>query len=515
MIYVSDENMQFLVDAIGNIYEEWLSIFDKDIHSHNSYAFFLRRITDYLENRNIIYSINGENSLLTSIKEGTTNILSISSGEIIDANNNNIEVKEHSISLSRNFAYNYPTNGHYGAIIGFYHNDINSIGDIRQTKLQQAIVANSSEYIYVEDPTVFENIIFPIIMNIDSEDIVVSGFEIIENQCRGKISNDYNEGKALNSHDILAKTFIYKKLEASIIFGPPVDENHQSGDAANFKYFPNKPDNFLEICRAVMANPIIAPSTEDNTEIIGIVDTRDTGESSATAPFTNEEKQFAQSVINNLSKVENIVNFDNALSSVVLSLNNIIFSDATGETTGTFIEYWNNRPLNRSNFYIYGVQWDSIERFEAPDAFRKLWYKYLSNELLTTFAIFNGELMDNITSSGITPPTISGITYTNVANNIGTITPGDWTYAVTTITESGESALSEYKTIRIPTSSLYNTITIEWEPVPGAIGYNVYKKDSRFNLLHDIRLTEYGELTNATFTDTGNFIGTTTKEASY
>ena len=27
--------------------------------------------------------------------------------------------------------------------------------------------------------------------------------------------------------------------------------------------------------------------------------------------------------------------------------------------------------------------------------------------------------MDNITSSGITPPTISGITYTNVANVLG------------------------------------------------------------------------------------------------
>ena len=228
-------------------------------------------------------------------------------------------------------------------------------------------------------------------MNIDSEDIVVSGFEIIENQCRGKISNDYNEGKALNSHDILAKTFIYKKLEASIIFGPPVDENHQSGDAANFKYFPNKPDNFLEICRAVMANPIIAPSTEDNTEIIGIVDTRDTGESSATAPFTNEEKQFAQSVINNLSKVENIVNFDNALSSVVLSLNNIIFSDATGETIGTFIEYWNNRPLTDLFLYIIGSSGIQLNDSKLRMHLEKLWYKYLSNELLTTFKF----LMEN------------------------------------------------------------------------------------------------------------------------
>jgi hypothetical protein len=265
----------------------------------------------------------------------------------------------------------------------------------------------------------------------------------------------------------------------------------------------------------VAANPIIIPEEgeipPDTTEIIGIVDTRDFGESSVEAPFTDEEKQFAQSIINDLNKVDNIVNFDNSLSTIALSLNSIVFSDSSGETTGSFIEYWNNRPLNRSSFYIYGVQWDSIERFETPDSFRKLWYKYLSNELLTTFAIFNGELMDNTTSSGITPPEISDISYLGVEQSVGTITPGDWTYAVTAITESGESALSEYETIRIPTSSLYNTITITWDPIIGATGYNVYKKDSRFNLLYDIRLTEYGTLSDTTFTDNGNFIGTTTK----
>lgn len=519
MIYVSDENMQFLVDMIGEIYEEWLSIFDEDINNRNSYSFFIRRISDYLENKNIIYSVNGENSLLTSIKDDTKNIITISSGEVIDINNNNIEIKEHDLLVSRCFPYNYPANGHYGILIGFYHNDINSINEIRQSKLKLAIEGGISNYVYVESNNIFTNITFPIIANINNEDIVISSYESIiingTTYYRGLISQNYNNGVAINSHEISSKIFIYRKLEASMIFGPPVSEEHQSGDAANFKYFPNKPDDFLEICRVVAANPIIISEEgmipPDTTEIIGIVDTRDLGESSTEVPFTDNEKKFAKSVIDNLNKVSNIVNFENALSTIVLSLNNIVFSDSSGKVSGIFPTYWNNRPLNKSSFHIYGVQWDSIERFEVPDSFRKLWYKYLSNELLTTFAIFNGELMDNVTKSGITPPKISNISYTNVEYNVGVITPGDWTYAVTAITDSGESALSEYKTIRIPTSSLYNTITITWEPVTGAIGYNVYKKDSRFNLLHDIRLTEYGTLTETIFTDNGSFIGKTTK----
>lgn len=533
-MYISDESMQFLTDLLAKLYDQWLELDDSPIENRDSFLYLFGRIKNFIDQDPILYSVISDelsNSLICEKSDTDDNILIVNAGQVSSQESDIITVQEHKVSMTHLFPFSYPSDGHYGVLVGFYHEDIDDVSDIRQTRLTVDLTADTytdgtETRVPIENPNAISGINPPLIMSINNEQIAIESIvhETVgsETITKGVVSDEYNEdsvnpGTTKQSHAADDVVFVYRKLEATAIFGVPVGPTHQSGGtAANFDYYPPEPANYMTIARVVVENPLLVGSGSDTTNILDIQDVREIGSSAEDSPFTTQERQMKQEVLNDIEASRNIVNFSDTLARIVDNLSTIVFENEDASVSGRFPAYWNTRPSIRSSYFIYGQQWNQFERFEFAPGFRQLWHDYTGEELLTTFGMFVGELMDSTNNSSISPPEIRDLDpdppyQTQPDSSTGKLTPGDWFYAVTTVTSNGESPLSDWKQVRIPTYSQYNTITLRWDAVPGALYYHVYRKNSQFGLLNDLRLTADGSVTTGEFIDDGSHVGTTTR----
>jgi hypothetical protein len=85
----------------------------------------------------------------------------------------------------------------------------------------------------------------------------------------------------------------------------------------------------------------------------------------------------------------------------------------------------------------------------------------------------NGTACSKVTIGGtIEPPYLAPPTTSTVG---GSLAPGLYNYAVTATTASGETIGSNVQTITVPTGTSNNVVTLNWNAVPNATGYNVYR----------------------------------------
>jgi hypothetical protein len=123
------------------------------------------------------------------------------------------------------------------------------------------------------------------------------------------------------------------------------------------------------------------------------------------------------------------------------------------------------------------------------------------NEAIALFypALGPGQYGDNtaiaITSNNLTTPT--GLALTSAITG-GMLTPNTYSYQVSAVSTAGETLATSVVTIVIAAGTDTNTVTLTWNPVLGATGYNVYGRVAGTIGL----LTTVGGATT-TFTDTG------------
>jgi len=521
-MFVTDENMQTFTDLIGNIYSNWSNTFDSDSLKRDSYAFLRKRLQDYVDNKALHYSVYSSTNLVPSEKVGGTDTMTISAGYVVDANNAIAFVSEHDVTVIKSFGYNYPANGYYGVLIGFYHENIDAATQSKLVELDDDISSGqSNSEILLRDASLLSDMTAPLTFHIGSEDILISSFSIINKKLY--ISSDYNGGRPISSHNTGDKGFIFKTLLAEIICGAPIDPSFVPIESASsFSYYPILPDNFMLISKVLVRYPITPATPSAAVEIISYTDERFIGGVSQDQPFTSEEANLLQGYFDILNLLEDSLSYKSVLDSFIqeLSITTFRTSNDTSSTEVNFKTYWNNRPLQRNSTFKHGVQWSNFERFEFNEGFKRLWFNNSSDQLLTTLAIFSGDLLDNSNTSGVDIPIISSIDAIEVASpDLGAITPGLVSYAVTAVTASGESPLSDFFTITVPILQPYNKIRITWPNIAGVDYYNVYKKSSNFSTINDIRLTTDNEVTfisngsgsNIIFDDLGIIAGKTTR----
>lgn len=510
-MYIPDENMQFLVDAIGNAYELWSKTFDPDYEYRDSYGFLTKRVQDYIGNKYAIYSVSASTGCIVTKKDSQT--VTVSEGYLVSSSNVLVKMNESDVSIVRYYDYDYDTSSQYGVLIGVYHSDIESSTDIHTDLLNSTITASVSTDITLRSADAFSGISFPAIISIDGEDILVKSFNTSTK--KAVIDDTYNSGTgtAVSSHTSGVSVYIHKKLSPTAIFGIPVPPEFQTGEtSANFRYYPPIPTNFLLLSKVLVEKPITKSNLSNPTAIVGSVyDSREIGDISLDQPFTTEEQMVLNDLLYKMSQMSDALNFNDVLKNMCYSLKSIILQDETNSRSGTFEAFYNTAPVKRASYFKYGAQWDNFERFEFPDGFVRLWYSVFGNELLRTFAIFSGDLMDSITTSGVAAPTNLTGSHTEVVSPaIGSLTPGSWVYYVTAVTTSGESPLSSSETVTIPSFQAYSTVTLTWDAVPGALYYHVYRRSSNSSMANDRRLTSDGVQVSTTYTDTGSVSGDTT-----
>jgi len=511
-MYIVDDELQIITDSLGNIYDYWNELFNSG-ETSNSFDFYFNRSVDFLNNEKIRYSINNSSDLVSS-NSGDA-ILNISSGNIIDSSNNLVKFIDQDLSMINYYSYDYDENGYYGAIVGIYFDDINSISNIYRTSIIQNISIGDDQ-IYIKDTYIFSNLSFPLYIQVGSETILISSINIPGTYLN--VDDEYNDDNgSIGTYLSGTEIFAFNKLEAKVIFGAPVSSSFLSSeDAADFNYYPPTPDNMIIVAKVLIKYPV-TPSTYnrnspgsglDPTEIISIDSSmKFVGPESVDQPFTTNQIEAINSYYINMLNTKTTINYNKVLFDFCDTLKNIIFEDISeyDYSGSTFYDYWNHRPITRATYLQYGVQWDDFERFEFSEGFKKLWNDSEGEQLLTTFGIFSGNLMDSAFTSGVESPVISSIAYTKVSDSsLGAISPGTWSYAVTAITASGESPLSEFSSVSIPSNSSNNYVTINWNSISGATYYNVYRRISSASLVSDIRITDDNELLTNIFIDIGN-----------
>lgn len=520
-MYVTDENMQTFTDLIGTIYTNWLDTFDPNSLKRDSYAFLVKRLQDYIQNKALHYSVYKSTDLLPSIKDGTLDVMTIGAGYAVNSNNITALVSEHDVAVSKSFDYNYPSDGFYGALVGLYYENIDAATDSRIIELGATISPSQvNNEILVRDISLMSNMVAPLILSIGGEDILISSFNVISKKLY--IDSDYNGGRPVNSHNIGDKGFVFKNLTVDVIYGAPVaSEFVPEQIASSFVYYPTLPDNFMLISKVLITAPITPATPSASPMIVSYTDERFIGDMSQDQPFTSDEMSLLQSHINTLTMLQDNLSYKNIIDSFVKELFITNFrssNNAANETS--FSTYWNTRPLQRESTFKHGIQWEGFERFEFSEGFKKLWYDNFSDQLLTTLAVFSGDLLDSANTSGVEIPVISSVEAIEVISpSLGAITPGLVSYAVTAVTSSGESSLSDFTTITVPVTQPYNKIRITWPNIPGVDYYNIYKKSSNFSTINDIRLTIDNQVTFANngsgsdiiFDDLGTIAGKTTR----
>lgn len=518
-MYVTDENMQTLTDLLGNIYLNWSDTFGSDSTKRDSFAFLKKRLQDYINNKSLHYSVYTGNNLLPSV---SGDFITIAEGYAVDSDNSTIYVSEHDVTVTKAFGYDYPSDGYYGVLIGMYHEDIDSAANAKLVELDSDIgPSQSNNEILLRDASTLSDLIAPIMFHVGGEDILISSFSVPNKKLY--ISSDYNGGRPISSHSDGDKGFVYKALFAKAICGAPVAPEYVPiVTASSFGYYPTQPDNFMLISKALVSNPITPSSPSASPTIVSYTDERFIGAPSQDQPFTSTESDLLQGYFDTLNILEDSLSYRTILNAFIqqLSITTFRTSNNVSLTEIDFETYWNSRPLQRNSTFKHGVQWEGFERFEFNEGFKTLWYENSSNQLLTTLAFFSGDLLDNTNTSGVDIPEITSVEAIQVASaDLGAITPGLVSYAVTAVTSSGESPLSDFVTITVPVLQPYNKIRITWPNISGVDYYHVYRKSSNFSTINDIRLTDdnevtfaiYGSGSDVVFDDLGTISGKTTR----
>lgn len=508
-MYVTDEEMQVITDVSGNVYNYWNTLFNSGNTSNQGYDMILSQTIDFLYNNKIKYSVDNSSYLETT---GIGNrYVNVSEGYIVNSSNQTVKFIDQDLYIDHLYSYNYDTDGYYGVIIGIYYNDIDSNSTLYRSYLTNLITAGDTS-IYIKDISIFNDISFPCILQINTEQILISSVNILLSTAI--VSVEYNGGSGVvNSYASGLDVFAYNKLEAQMIFGAPVAPAFVPvASATGFKYYPPTPDDMLVLAKVLVRYPV-TPSTYNrnvlgnplaDTEIIDIdTSMKLVGAEAIDQPFTTIQQDAIYNYYNLLTNTKSLITYNSALYSLCNSMNNINYEDINqyDYSNTSFESYWNHRPVTRSSYLKYGVQWDDFERFEFSDGFKRLWYSWSgTTQLLTTLAIFSGNLMDSRYTSGVDAPQNLILNSDEVAGALG---PGTWSYAVTVVTASGESPLSDFESVSIASNKPQNRVLLSWDAVAGAIYYNVYRRASENSVVSDLRLTADNELITNSYVDMG------------
>jgi len=487
---VTDEHMFEIASVVSNIYNKTVSCIG-DTSTPGSMVYELENISRYANGDLPLYGL--KEGFVATIAGDT---ITLSEGQVI-YNGTSYTIEEKTIRVNKIFQSDFPEDYQYGFVIYFKIEDVSQINNSIFTKLTNSLTRNSSRYIEIEDiSTVKDTFSLPFKVNIEGEEIPIWD---IQNDML-VVSPHYNNGYVAANHAANSKVYVFKELEPSIVYGLPVGPEYQSNDdPTTFSYYPPVPvsENIL-ICRGIAQNPRTINNPDRTVSIIGIEDLREFAILPSES-LTEVEKVNIQSTINSLQNSLLTYNYD-TIKSIVSSI--VVWSEE--ETGYNFADYWNNRPFVKMSNYIRGEAFEGITRFEFPDGFKELYYEIYGQDLLTTFAIFRGDILGNLVPAGSPPNQVTATYSSGTDASYGTISFGTWIYYVTAVTSNGESSPSNIVTVNIPQSAgIYNRIELSWEAVQGALYYNVYRVMSNGVIPVDYKLTSENEVTTNSYIDVG------------
>lgn len=500
MSVISDEQMKQLSDLIGQVY---VKIRDAvgDTSTPGTATFESERLSRYAAS---LLPIEGlVSGFAASIPVDTSN-MRIASGIVRygDANSTSDVVE---VSIARTFQYAFDATCRYGVVAVLQRSELGQSAVAARTSLATALTGGASTQVELADPTMTADYSVPFFLQVGSENIEIYAVDS-SNVCL--ISPSYNGGNPTQSHASGETVYVNKPVMPRIIVGMPVPQAYSTDVADTFAYYPPVPAaDYISIARGIVRNPNTV-SVARTPVLFAIQDLRELVDVPATDNFTSAE---AQSISNAVGMFKLAVNYQTGFGTpgdVLEALKT--WSDQ--ETQETFPNYWNDRPFAPVETYLRGESFWGISRLEFGDDFKRIYYDTYSNELLTTLAIFRGDIFGGQQTYGSPPSSISGSYTVQTDPALGNLSYGRWTYRVTAVTASGESSPSSAVSVSIPQSAgMLNSVELSWDSVVGALCYHVYRIGSEAYRFLEHRLTSDGEVVGTTYSDVGDTLGTSVR----
>lgn len=497
---LTDERMKEFSDILGEAYtQEQDAIGDTD--TPGTMAFEIDKLNKYVDgNIPNLGILSGFDATLYSINQ-----LDISSGVVVyDGTQYNIDSVI--VSIAKTFKYDYGNLYQYGFIIAFDKNDLNSNSISFKSKLKTSLSANVSTYIEIDDVDLL-SYTPPFILTIGGEEIEIWSINDSD-QCL--VAPHYNNGTVINNHTAGVSVFINKPLIPQVFFGLPVDIAYQSGgNPSTFSYYPPvSSDDYLLLYRGIATHPNTI--TTARTPMIvgglsGVEDLREFIDVPTSNLFTSLEQSNIKAAASAAYYAASALS--NGQSSITIL--NALKEFTTTETGYSFTNYWNDRPFVKRSNFIRGESFYGVTRFEFSDNFKNMYYDIYGSDVLSTFAIFRGDMYDDSQTYGSPPTNVTG-TYEPVLSALnGNLSYGTWVYRVSAVTTSGESSVSQAIPVIIPSSAgVLNKVILSWDSVSGALYYNVYRMGMSGVNYVEYLITTPGSVITNTYDDIGDTSGT-------
>jgi hypothetical protein len=434
--------------------------------------------------------------VVTEPGSGDTSKEVLISAGTIAYNNQVIYSKAQRLRYTREFAATYNTDDTYGVCLGIPLSEVQAVSAIHTTQVSVVVPSGSSVYeLEVDDIQVAINLGFPLKAYVDNELIfIISGNN-------GKLQLDPQTLGMAQPHGINAQVYFIYEPRVKAICGLPVGSAHQSLQNPNlFSYYPPIPKDWLQIAKflvefdrnslpQIVTGTIVSlvvdwPASNSGTPIFSDADAKAISAAANTAKVSLKRMQGAVNVNDIVTSLESYTNqLDNAL---------------------TFKEYWGTKPFSKNNYFVKGVSFDNLARFEFPYSFAQAYYSAKKSDLQHTFAIFRGDLYqhnaltDTIPRGSPIPVTITS----GLASGIpSTLRTGMYVYDITTVNSSGQEINPTYvPCISALTNSYVNEIkyTNGGEVLTNVAYYNIYRKANFVGNQVEYKLTQPNQITSLT-----------------
>ncbi len=500
MALLTDEKMKEISDILGEAYVKEKDAIG-DTNTPGTMAFEINKLIKYVDGEIAGFGI------LSGCEPTINTNSSIKVGDgVVVYNYNQYNFSSSIISIFKTFQYDFDSSCHYGFIIAFNKDNLNSAALSYRSKLSSGLTAGVSTYIEIDDRDLLESFSPPFFLTIDGEEVEI--WSVNANN-QALIAPHYNSGTIVSNHSSGVSVFVNKPLKPQIFFGLPVELAYQSGgNPETFDYYPPvSEEDYILICRGLATNPntIDTPRTPEIVQIVpgtySMEDIREFIDVPTTDLFTSLEKSNIKTSANNAYYAAAALSNSQSTINVLHSLRDF----TSAETGYSFSSYWNDRPfVARSNF-LRGESFYGITRFEFSDNMKRMYREVYFSELLTTFCIFRGDIYSGQKTIN-TPPQNLKATYEPVllVGN-GNMSPGTWIYRVSAVLAGGETSPSQYATVNIPLSAgNLNKVILSWDPVPGAIYYNVYRMGMSSVNYIEYLITALGSVVTNSYEDIGN-----------
>jgi hypothetical protein len=397
--------------------------------------------------------------------------------------------------VRRLFQFDFDDTTQYGFIVVLSRNDLKESDLAYRTKLSAPLVAGTSSTISLVDTSGLSQFTPPFLIVIGAEQVQV---DAIDGSGNALVSPSYNDGVAVSSHSSGDTAFVTKLLVPVVISGLPVDPDYQSGgDPTAFSYYPPfSGSSYIPLGRGLVGPPATAAQSERIPAVVAVQDLRELVDLPDPALFSPSE-------------ISPLVQAANAVKSAVMTPSGMgvpadllkdLVNWSASEVGGSFPSYWNDRPFVGQSNYLRGEALSGVTRFEFCDEMKSLYRDVFGADLLTTMAIFRGDIFGGMRTFGSAP---TGLTV-GYSSSGGSLTSGTWAYRVSTITVSGESSPTASVAVMIPASAgTACSDSLSWGAVAGATGYHVYRMGSSANTFYEYRITPDGGVGGTSFVDTG------------